>query len=142
MIDHLTPDLDNPILGLLIAALFAWVVLAVVWMHEHRAAVARVRRILLARMGRTSARAEAHDAARLGRRVRRDHGSKRRSGRARAAHPLELTLTDDEAVALARWVELRWVSADEQAVLHAAIDKLDRVALRLIQADRAGRRRP
>jgi len=145
MTDHLTPDLDNPILGLLVAALLAWAAVGVMWLHDHRAAVARLRRIVLARLGFKTARAEAHDAAWVGRSVHRHH---RRDQRRRARRQLHgarssLELTSDEVVALARYLGLGWRvewSVEQVTALNSAHAKIGERADLIILAERAGRR--
>jgi hypothetical protein len=140
-------DLATPPELLLPIGLVLCSISALLWLHEHRSAVARARRRVRAwlnasrtDLARADARAEGHAAAGLGHRVRRDHGGRRGHDGDRAARPL--ALTDDEVVALARYLDLsaRRMSGMTIAEAYGAISKVMRAANVVLHADRAGRR--
>jgi hypothetical protein len=141
----MTPDLDtDPLVLLPMAALLGIVSLAL-WLYErkhderpHSKDDPRAGRAGTGDPATRHTRRSSGDAAyrdRLGDRADR---RKRSAGSDRAARALGLT--DDEVVAIARYLQLGWVSEDQRADLIAAINKTDSVARYLINADRAGRR--
>lgn len=127
------PDLESPVLGLVIAALVCWLVYAVVCGGERiQDRRARADAHLLGQQAHV--RGHRASTARMGRDVHGDRsGGDSDACRART-HQLELD--DAEVVALARYFALGRPSADAGT----AVDKIERAASDIIHADRARRR--
>lgn len=142
----MNPDLNtDPMMLLAIAALLGIVSLAL-WLYErkhdgrpHPADDARADRARASDPSARDARAARRGATDRDRLGYLGVGSDRSGRRGRAAYALDLT--DDELLALARYLQLGWVAEDQRSALIDALNKTDSVARRVIAADRAGRRK-